>query len=74
MNKVKQRKQSTRGGWTHPVGTPVRYWSVLPPSESFPPFDTVTRSEAWALGDGSVVVLIKGRTGGVWVDHLEVIK
>lgn len=33
---------------------------------------TTTRSEAWALGDGSVVVLVVGRTGGVHLSHIEV--
>ncbi len=56
----------------HPVGTPVRYWPVLPPNDCIPPLDTTTRSEAWALGDGSVVVLIVGRTGGVHLPHIEV--
>jgi len=58
---------------THPVGTRVRYWPIYPPIESVPPVDTVTRSEAWALGDGSVVVCVDGQAGGVHLSHIEVI-
>lgn len=59
---------------THcPPGTRVRYWPVLPPIPSSPPVDTTTRSEAWCLGDGSPVVLIAGRTGGIHIGHLEVL-
>lgn len=56
----------------HPVGTRVRYWPIYPPIESVPPIDTTTRSEAWTLGDGSVVVSIVGKTGGVRLSHVEV--
>ena len=31
------------------------------------------RSEAWTLGDGSVVVLVSGKTGGVHLSHVEVL-
>jgi hypothetical protein len=33
---------------------------------------TKTRSEAWALGHGAVVVKVEGRAGGVDITHLEV--
>lgn len=56
----------------YPVGTRVRYWPVYPP-HGIPPVDTTTRSEAWAIGDGSVVVLIAGKSGGVWLSHVEVL-
>ena len=57
----------------YPVGTVVRYWPIYPPLDGIPPVDTVTRSEAWALGDGSVVVLIDGKSGGVHLSHVEVL-
>ena len=57
----------------YPVGTAVRYWPIYPPSEGFPPEDTTTRSEAWTLGDGSVVVLVSGKAGGVHLSHIEVL-
>ncbi|MBK6942054.1 MAG: hypothetical protein IPH13_17890 [Planctomycetes bacterium] len=50
-----------------PVGTPVRYYPVADRSEFI---ETKTRSDAWALGDGSVVVKIEGRAGGVHIDHV----
>lgn len=56
----------------HPVGTAVRYWPVYPPVDGVAPLDTKTRSEAWALGDGSVVVSVVGKTGGVHLSHVEV--
>lgn len=57
----------------YPVGTAVRYWPVWPPLDSVPPIDTTTRSEAWALGDGSVLVSVSGKSGGVCLTHVEVI-
>jgi len=75
----KRRRQlsgaHTAGSWNaaHPVGECVRYWPVYPPVESVPPVETRTRSEAWTLGDGSVVVCIDGRAGGVCLSHIEVI-
>lgn len=56
----------------HPVGTAVRYWPIWPPVPSVPPVDSHTRSEAWPLGDGTVVVLIEGKTGGVALSHVEI--
>lgn len=57
---------------TYSIGTTIRYWPVYPPIESILPVDTVTRSEAWTLGDGSVVVLIEGKSGGIHLSHIEV--
>ena len=54
------------------IGAAVRYWPVYPPIDGIPPVDTTTRSEAWTLGDGSVVVLVVGKTGGVHLSHVEV--
>lgn len=34
------------------------------------PLHTVTRSQPWALGDGSIVVAIDGKSGGVAIEHL----
>ena len=65
----------TADSWNavHPIGTAVRYWPILPPIDSAPPVDTTTRSEAWELGDGSAVVLIKGKSGGIHLSHVEVL-
>lgn len=63
----------TADSWNaaYPVGTKVRYWPVYPPIDSIQPVDTTTRSEAWALGDGTVVVSIAGKSGGVALSHIE---
>lgn len=50
-----------------PVGTPVRYYSV----PGVAPRLTRTRSAAWTLGSGHVVVAVEGRSGGVSIKHLE---
>lgn len=57
----------------HPVGTAVRYWPCYPPIASMPPVDTTTRTPAWTLGDGSVVVSVVGKSGGVCLSHVEVL-
>ena len=51
---------------TVPVGTPVAVCLIKPGPE----YSTATRSRAWALGDGSPVVLIEGRTGGYHLSHV----
>lgn len=70
------KKKHTEDSWNeiYPVGTKVRYWPVLPPPPSIAPVETETRSAAWMLGDGSSVVLVRGRAGGVYLDHLEVMQ
>ena len=54
---------------TYPIGTAVRVTSVQAgngqPAQTF---DTVTRSACWALGHGTPVVLVKGKTGGYSVE------
>lgn len=65
----------TAASWnaSYPVGARVRFWPIYPPIEGVPPVDTTTRSEAWTLGDGSVVVSIVGKSGGVCLTHVEVL-
>ncbi|NIR30240.1 MAG: hypothetical protein GWN84_13205 [Gammaproteobacteria bacterium] len=53
-----------------PVGTPVRYWPVRGWGHFF---DTVTRSAAWALGDGEPVVEVEGVAGGVSIEYVRVL-
>jgi hypothetical protein len=53
-----------------PVGTSVRYWPIACEETSRA---TKTRSEAWALGNGQVVVKIEGVAGGVAIEHLQAI-
>ena len=52
---------------------PRRPAMIYPPIDGVPPVDTTTRSEAWTLGDGSVVVLVDGKSGGVHLSHIEVL-
>jgi hypothetical protein len=33
--------------------------------------EVVTRTEAWALGHGAVVVSVNGRAGGLSIEHLK---
>jgi hypothetical protein len=76
VGKAMDRKRTRRRSpWTadlwnemHAVGTKVRYRPVLG-SDAYE--ETVTRSEAWSLGDGTPVVSIDGRTGGVSLAHIE---
>ena len=54
----------------HPIGTRVRYYPIYPPINECPPRETATRSKAWTLGDGSVVVCVEGTSGGVHLTHV----
>jgi hypothetical protein len=49
----------------HPPGTPVRYYPVRGRLESIV---TVTRSAAWTLPNGIVVVQLQGRAGSFTVE------
>lgn len=53
-----------------PVGTPVRYHPIIGDKKFI---TSKTRSEAWELGDGTPVVKIEGRTGGVLLEAIDVI-
>lgn len=56
-----------------PVGTPVRYWPVLPRrGEQF--VDTKIRSEPWALGHGAIVVMVESHAGGVSIEHIDILE
>lgn len=52
---------------TYAIGTACRYYPVAGDSEHL---KTRTRSEAWALGHGAVVVKVEGKAGGVDINHL----
>ncbi len=53
----------------YPVGTKVRYYHIKNVNKGV---ETETLSEAWTLGHGAAVVKVKGRAGGVSLDHLDV--
>lgn len=52
----------------YPVGTRFHYFSVKGIPDSV---EVVTRTEAWALGHGAVVVSVNGRAGGLSIEHLK---
>ena len=51
------------------VGTSVNYHSIIGDPAHV---KTVTRSEAWELGSGHVVVQVKGKSGGVSVEAITI--
>lgn len=61
----------------HPVGTPVVAYPLTRPEHGMPGFfervETVTRTPAWTLGDGTPVVSVDGLTGGISLTHIDVI-
>lgn len=55
----------------HPVGTPVRYWRGIRQGEGTL---SKTRTPAWALYSGDVVVSVEGSAGGIALTHVEVVR
>ncbi|CNI64598.1 hypothetical protein [Yersinia pekkanenii] len=52
----------------YPVGSSFNYFPIMGIPDSV---EVVTRTEAWALDYGAVVVSIIGRAGGVSIEHLK---
>ena len=52
-----------------PAGTDISYFPVL---GSFQHVRTKTRSKAWPLASGEVIVAIEGKAGGVSIAHITV--
>lgn len=53
-----------------PYGTPVRYWPGR--RDESEGIESRTRSAApWQLGDGSWVVAVEGKAGGIALTHVE---
>jgi hypothetical protein len=53
-----------------PVGTKVKYYPIM----GFDKFsEHEINSEPWELGHGDIVIKVTDKSGGVCVDHLEVI-
>jgi hypothetical protein len=66
MNKRKMTAEDASNMF--PIGTKVKYFPIFGDDE----FDeTEIRSEAWALGNGELVIEVEGRAGGVAISHLE---
>jgi hypothetical protein len=76
---LKAKGQKLADAWNakHPVGTPViAYPWVRPEHPAFDPktvLVTRTRSVAWPLGHGEPVVLVEGYSGGIVLEHIDVI-
>ena len=62
----KAKRAELLAAWTHPEGTAVEYTDDLGVVHA-----SRTRSKAWALGDGSPVVLLEGRTGGYCLSRVK---
>ena len=64
-------KQEQLAHWNanYPPGTPIKFRATG--SAKWKP--SRTRSQAWALGDGSPVVLIEGKTGGFSLDFVRAV-
>lgn len=55
---------------SNPVGTRVRYYPIV----GEPKFiESVTRTPAWALPCMEAVVSIEGKSGGLSLDHIEIL-
>lgn len=63
----------------YPIGTPVIAYPGFRPehpaadSLGCTRLETVTRSRAWPLGHGTPVVLVDGYSGGIDLDHIDVL-
>ncbi|CNI33934.1 Uncharacterised protein [Yersinia frederiksenii] len=52
----------------YPVGSSFKYFPIMGVPDSV---EVVTRTEAWALGHGAVVVSVNGRAGGLHIEHMK---
>ena len=55
------------------IGTKVNYYPIISENtgQKFGKTETVITSEAWELGDGTIVCKVEGVSGGVAINHLE---
>lgn len=51
----------------HAMGTAVTYWPGVRGQDGKP---SRTRSEAWEVGCGDVVVAVEGKAGGIAISHV----
>jgi hypothetical protein len=68
MKNVLRKVSASEFNRRFPIGSRFRYFPVvgIPDGE-----DVVTRSKAWSLRNGKVVVRVEGKIGGVSVYRLE---
>lgn len=80
VEKVKAKGQRQADEWNrlHPIGTRVVAYPLTRPEDNTPSFferlDTVTRTPAWALGNGEPVVSVSGYAGGIRLTHVDVVE
>ncbi|MGW2584542.1 hypothetical protein ACWCYZ_24985 [Streptomyces virginiae] len=77
---LKAKGQRKADAWNakYPVGTPVTAYPGVRPEDPAAPsmcttLTTKTRSVAWPLGHGDVVVMVEGYSGGICLTHIDVI-
>jgi DNA repair exonuclease SbcCD ATPase subunit len=64
----------------YPVGTPVKFWpgwrtvNGSPGGAEIPPVISKTTTPAWEMPNGEHVVTCEGRSGGMWLQHVEIIE
>ena len=57
------------------IGAKVRYWHIITrDGRKEDPFETEIRSEPWQLGHGEWVCKVKGKSGGILLKHLDLLK
>ncbi len=67
-NPEKLAAQAAQWNLTHPIGTPVMRYKLINPLREGT--ETKTRSEAWVMGEHSLMVMVEGVSGGVLVESL----
>lgn len=76
---LKAKGQAVADAWNakYPVGTPVLAYPGVRPEhparDMCTTLNTKTRSAAWPLGHGEPVVLVEGYSGGIVLEHVDVI-
>ncbi len=73
LSKAAAQKKCREWNMRYPIGSPFRYEEIVGIPTEHDIAMTRTRSEAWTLGHGEVVVLVHGKSSCVSVDHLTVI-
>jgi hypothetical protein len=78
LEAAKKRGQQKADAWNaaHPVGTRVVAFPLTRPEDKTPSFferlETVTRTPAWVIGGGEVLVSVEGYAGGICLSHVDI--
>lgn len=68
MKRADPHETALKWNAAHPVGTPVTRYKLINPLRE--PQETETTSEAWVMGGHSVMVKVKGVSGGVLAESV----